>query len=438
MYILLAGLSHKTAPVEMREKMALTGSSLEAAYQRLKNCPALEGVVILSTCNRTEIYASTRNIDEGSRVLAEYFKEKLQVDDSVLASVVYQPNCYDAIAHLFRVASGLDSMVLGETQILGQVKEAYMTAIENGASDGVLNTLFQKAIYVGKKVRAETGLDRSAVSISYAAVEMAKKVIGDLSGKSVLIVGAGKMSELAVQYLVANGVDTVVVSNRSYDRAVCLADRVKGRAVHFDVLYEEIARADIVISCTAASHYVIRKDKLAARLAGRKTPLLMIDIAVPRDIEPGVADLPGVHLCDIDDLQTVVDLNLMERRRAATRAEKIIAEELEEFNNWLSTLYVIPVVKALKQFGEQIKEAELKRAFNRLGTVSPREEKVIRSLASSIVNQLLHFPVVNLKEIAATNQGHLYAEVLKKLFELQVEGDGDQSDKANSGGVQGQ
>ncbi|MGE5423411.1 MAG: glutamyl-tRNA reductase [Ignavibacteriales bacterium] len=421
MYILLAGVSHRTAPVEIREKLALNGSTLDKVYEELKSRSALEGVVILSTCNRTEIYATVRNIDEGNQTLRSFIADYLQVKDTELNSILYTPNCYDAISHLFRVASGLDSMVLGETQILGQVRDAYTDAVERGASDGVLNALFQRAIYVGKKVRTETELDRHAVSISYAAVEKAKQVFGSLEGCSVLVIGAGKMSELAVKYLVSNGVSSVLIASRSLDRASCLAGNVGGQAIGFQDLADKIGQADIVISATAASHYILHRSNMMPHLDKRQKPILLIDIAVPRDIDPALGEINGVHLYDIDDLQNVIDINLSERQRAARQAEKIITDEINEFNTWLSTLYVIPVITALKSMGEGIREAEIQRALNKLGKVSARDEKIIRAMASSIVNQLLHFPVVNLKEVAVTNQGHLYAEIIKKLFQLEVE-----------------
>ncbi|NLU49677.1 MAG: glutamyl-tRNA reductase [Syntrophomonadaceae bacterium] len=421
MYILLTGLNHRTAPVEIREKLAFNDPVPAEVYADLTRHEELHGVIIISTCNRTEVYATVKDIEQGTAVLEDFMARHsgLEVDD--LRQYLYQPNCYEAIGHLFRVAAGLDSMILGETQILGQVKDAYVRAVEVGASDGVLNTLFQKALHAGKRVRTETGLDRHAVSISYAAVELARNIFGSLQGKTVLVIGAGEMSELTARYLVDNGVATVMVSNRSYNRALCLAERINGHAIHFHELHDWLPQADIVISATAASHYVVRfeaVEEILRQRQGRK--LFMIDIAVPRDIDPRVGSIEGVYLYDIDDLQNVVDANLLARKKAARQAETILEEELEEFNRWLSTLYVIPVIKALKQRGEIIKQAELTRAFNRLGNVSPRQEKIITALANSIVNQLLHFPVINLKEMGLTNQGHLYAEVAKNLFALEI------------------
>ncbi|MBC7326029.1 MAG: glutamyl-tRNA reductase, partial [Moorella sp. (in: Bacteria)] len=284
-----------------------------------------------------------------------------------------------------------------EPQILGQVRDAYQLAFAGGFTNKILNTLFQQALAVGKRVRQATGIDQNAVSISYAAVELARQALGELAGRSVLIIGAGKMSELAARYLVANGVTGVIVSNRSYERAVALARQFRGRAVKFDQLYEHMLEADIVISCTAAAHYVVHYRQVAEVMARRPgAGLLLIDIAVPRDIDPRIGELPGITLYDIDDLQSVVDQNLAWRKQVAVAAEGIIEEELNEFMKWLGIQAVVPTIAALKQRAEQIKQNELRRAFNRLGELSPHEKKVIGSLANSIVNQLLHTPIARL------------------------------------------
>lgn len=420
MYILLTGLSHHTAPVEIRECFAFNPLEIERAYNELKANDTLEGIVILSTCNRTEIYATAREIEPGQQALKKFLMEFSQLPAQELNSYLYQCNCFDAIEHLFRVSSGLDSMVLGETQIIGQVKESYELARKFAASDSVLNHLFQKALYVGKKVRSDTAIDQHPVSISYTAVELARKVLGPLHDKSVLIVGAGEMGELTARYLIDRGVHSVIVSNRSYDKACEMAEILQGRAVRFDVLADELFKADIVISCTAASHYVIRGERCRDILQSRKgKPILMIDIAVPRDIDPSLQDIEGVHIFDIDSLQDVVDESYEQRRAAAEMAEGIIDYELEEFNRWLATLYVVPIIAGLKSFGEDVKQRELQRAFNRLGRVSDREQTVITEMASAIVNQLLRGPVENLKELALTSQGHKYAELSKNLFNLE-------------------
>ncbi|MEA4926486.1 MAG: glutamyl-tRNA reductase [Syntrophomonadaceae bacterium] len=420
MYVLLTGINHQTAPVEIRERFAFASNELAGLYDRVKEAE-VEGVVILNTCNRTELYATARDIEAGQKHLKEFLLDYSGLAAEEIDKYVYQPNCYAAINHLFKVSSGLDSMILGETQVLGQVKEAYQKAQELKASDGVLNSLFQKAIYVGKKVRTETAIDQHPVSVSYAAVELAKKVLGPLADKTVLVVGTGEIGDLTTKYLLQNGVHSVIVSNRSYDKAVEIAESLNGRAIRFDALSEELKVADIVISCTAASHYVIREDNSRAALLARNgRSIMFIDIAVPRDIDPALRAIDGVYLYDIDDLQGVINSNFSARQKAANMANDIIAEQLVEFNEWLASLYVVPVIAALKNHGETIKQNELKKAFNKLGKVSERERDIISALANSVVNQLLHFPVVNLKEMAVSNQGHLYAEIVKKLFGLRL------------------
>jgi len=421
MYVLLLGLNHKTAPLEIREKLAISGTGLNAAYEHLKEVNDIEGSVILATCNRTEIYATARDVEKGAQVLLQFAVKYSKLEAAELERCIYTPNCYDAIMHLFRVASGLDSMILGESQIISQVKDAYQTAMDAEASDGVLNSLFQKAINVGKRVRTETGIDKHPTSVSSAAVELARGQLGNLEEKRVVVVGAGEMAELTTRYLMQYGLKSVIVSNRSYDKAVDMADNFSGRAVRFDELPGELTRADIVISCTSASHYVLNRKNCGDILKSRDGQrIIMIDIAVPRDIEPELQTINGVQICDIDDLQNVIDLNYMERRKAAREAEKIIVEELEKFNEWLAGLYVVPVISALKYKGEAIKTRELRKVFNKLD-VNDYERKAISSMANNIINQILHNPVVSLREMASSNQGHLYAEVSKKLFDLQVE-----------------
>lgn len=437
MYVLLTGLNHQTAPIEIREKFAFAPGEMEQVYNGLKS-DEVEGLVILNTCNRTELYATARDIEAGQEHLKSFLISYSGLSAEEVDRYIYQPNCYAAINHLFRVSSGLDSMILGETQVLGQVKDAYQKAQELKASDGVLNSLFQKAIYVGKKVRTDTAIDQHPVSVSYAAVELAKKILGSLEDKTVLVVGAGEIGELTTRYLLQNGVHSVIVSNRSYEKAVEMAGSLNGRAVRFDSLGEELANADIVISCTAASHYVIREDNCREILLARQgRRIIFIDIAVPRDVDPALQNINGVYIYDIDDLQGVINSNFGARQRAATMANDIIAEQLVEFNEWLASLYVVPVISALKKHGESIKQNELKKAFNKLGKVSERERDIITALANSVVNQLLHYPVVNLKEMAVSNQGHLYAEVVKKLFGLQLADEEQERYASTKAGNQG-
>lgn len=424
MYLIVVGLNHKTAPVEIREKLSFPEHSLAEALAEVKKIKAVRGCAILSTCNRTEVYAAVLDVEQGLRGIREFLARRCRLSASEIQNYLYNYTLFDVINHLFRVASGLDSMILGETQILGQVRRAYEIACELGATNGVLNTLFLRAITVGKRVRTETEIDRNAVSISYAAVELAKQIFEDgIQGRSVLIVGAGKMSELTAKHLVANGVSTVLVSNRSYDRAVCLAKVFGGKAVKFDELFTYMETADIVISATAATHCIIKPQDIENVMKKRNNKkMFIIDIAVPRDVDPAVGSIEGVSLYDIDDLKNVVDSNLSQREKEARKAEKIIKNEIDEFWKWLSSQFATPTIAALKKRGEEIKQKEITRAFNRLGNLTDREKKVISSMANSIVNQLLHDPVIQLKHYAPTHQGHLYTEILQKLFNLDVPG----------------
>jgi len=416
------GVNHRTAPVEVREKISLHPSQLRESLTALRACPAIQGVVLLSTCNRLEVYAATTDVELGIACIREFLAQRSGIEEQDLNKYLYVHTLYEAVRHLFRVVSGLDSMVLGETQILGQVANAYEKAYEACATNKVINVFFQNALTVGKRVRTETQIDQHPVSISYTAVELAKRKFGTLEGTSILLLGAGEMSCLTARHLVAAGASTVIVSNRSYDRAVALAEEFHGRAVTFETVNEALTQVDIVISATASLNFVIMPDRMSEVMRLRKERrLLLIDIAVPRDIHPSVKEIPGITLYDIDDLQGVIDRHQSAREAAAQQAEKIIEDEMAQFLKWHNSLFVIPTIVALQQKGQEVKEVQLERALQRLGPISPRQEKIIRSLANSIVNQLLHVPITNLKEFATTRQGHLYTEILQNLFDLDVD-----------------
>lgn len=419
MFVISIGVNHKTAPVEIREKISFSDNALPKALAGLLDYPVVLGCVIISTCNRTEIYAHVTNVESAVETIRGFLQRKSGVEPAMIKKYTYTSTQQKTARQLFRVAAGLDSMLLGETQILGQVRTAYQLAQQSQATDKAINTLFRYALTVGKQVRTETGIDRHAVSISYAAVELAKKIFQDLTGRSVLIIGAGKMSELTARYLVSNGVSGVIVSNRSYHRAAYLASQFGGRAIKFNELPHYLEAADIVISCTAATHYVVRAPEVQKLLAQKPGKTIMfIDIAVPRDIDPAVGSLPGIKLYDIDDLQNVVDNNLIERKRAALLADAIIDKKVAEFVRWQGEQYVIPTITALKKQGEAIKQQELDRALGKLGVLSPHNRKVIETMANTIVNQLLHTPITRLKEFALTGQGPVYQEAVERLFDL--------------------
>ncbi|MEW5762308.1 MAG: glutamyl-tRNA reductase [Bacillota bacterium] len=421
MLLAMVGLNHRTAPVAVRERLSIPEYRLEEVLAGLSACEGVESCVVLSTCNRSEIYAAVAARQDIDAVW-QFISGSCPGAGQEARRYTYTCFGTDVVRHLFRVASGLDSMIVGETQILGQVKQAYETARACGTVNWLINLLFQQALAVGKRVRNETGIDRNPVSVSYAAVELARQTLGSLEGRPVLIVGAGKMSELTVKHLLANGISGVIVSNRSFPRAQQLAAAFNGRAVRFEELYRWMRRVDIVISCTAATHYVIRPEPMTEVMRDRQhRKLFLIDIAVPRDVDPEVGKLEGVVLYDIDSLQSVVDANLAERRRAAVAAEEIIDEEVQSFTEALGSRFVVPTIVALKKRGDEVKEKELRRALNRLGEIGEREAKVISSLANSIVNQLLHEPIVRLKQLALRPEGYRYADILRELFDLDVQ-----------------
>jgi glutamyl-tRNA reductase len=416
------GLNHRTAPIEIREKVSFHPSEISSALLELKSYPALQGVVLLCTCNRLEIYAATTEVEAGINSIKSFLALHAGLEEKDLNQYLYVHTLYDCVRHLFRVVSGLDSMIMGETQILGQVVNAYEKACEVSVTNKVINVFFQNALTVGKRVRTETQIDQHPTSISYTAVELAKQVFGELNGRSILILGAGEMSALTAKHLVANGATTVMVSNRSYERAKALAEEFCGRAILFNELDDILIEADIVISATAAANFVILPDRIRKVMEARKNrSLLLIDIAVPRDIHPEVATLEGVTLFDIDDLRGVIDSHHKAREQAAVLAERIIEEEMDNFLKWHNSLFVIPTIVALQRKGEQIKNALLVNALDKLGELSPKQDKVIRSLANSIVTHLLHAPITNLKEVANSSQGHLYTEILQNLFNLEVD-----------------
>jgi glutamyl-tRNA reductase len=439
MYIILAGLNHKTAPVDIREKCAFSKTKLEEIHQELKRSDIIDGAVLLVTCNRTEMYATAQDVRHGLAVLEKILQSHSGMEKGGFAQYTYQHFSYHAIAHLFSVTSGLDSMILGEQQILGQIKDAYQVAVDTEASNGVLNILFQTALHVGKKVRTATGINRYPVSVSSAAVELCREIFETLGNKEVLVLGAGETGELAVKHLMSSGVQSVIVSNRSYDRAVQMASAVNGRAVHFDNIAHELLHADIVISCTAAPHHLIRKDNCGEALLNRNSrELVMIDIAVPRDIEPELGEISGVFLYDIDDLQNVVETNYKERLKAAHKARDIIEQETLRFSERLATLSFVPVIRSLKQYAESVEQDELKKAMKKLRGISERGERIVNSLAHGIVKKLLHSPFAKLKEKAVDDQGYLYADVVKDLFGLDIDDREYQKDAQNKTGNEGQ
>lgn len=419
MFIVVVGLSHKTAPVEIREKLSFpTERQGEALDLLLQSAHISEGL-ILSTCNRTEIYVVSSELEEGKREVVDFLCQSCDLSAAEIGSLLYIHDSENAVRHLFRVTASLDSMIIGEAQILGQVKEAYGHAYENGATNIVFNKLFNHAVMVGKKVRTETEIGESAVSISYAAVELAKTVFEDLAGRTAMILGAGKMSELTAKHLQANGITSILVSNRTYERAVDLAGRFKGKPVRFEEFTDYLAFADIVICSTGAPNYILNRDEIGKVMHRRKNkPIFIIDISVPRNIDPEVGEAYNVYLYDIDDLQSVVDANLAEREREAEKAEFVVERGGQEFMAWLGSREVVPTITDLREKAEKIRLDEVEKIMSKLGDLDERERNLINALSSAIVNKLLHEPLIRMKESAEKKDGYLYIESLRHLFAL--------------------
>jgi glutamyl-tRNA reductase len=416
--IVIAGVSHRTAPVAVRESLAFPKERIAEALSRLRAELGVREVMILSTCNRVEVYA--REEERGAaECLVPFFSVFHGRPASELEPYLYRMEGEAAVRHAFRVAASLDSMVIGEPQILGQVKEAYQIAEEAGALGSALNALRNRSLAAAKKARTETGIGQNAVSISYVAVELARKIFGELKDRNVLLVGAGKMSELAAKHLVRNGARATVLGGRTFARAEELAAALGGRAAPLESLRAELSRADIVISGTGAAGIVIRKDDVdAARAARRHRPMFLIDIAVPRDIDSGVAELEGVFLYDIDDLRSVADANLRERRKEAAAAEAIVEREVRDFLAWQRSLDAVPLLVELRRRGDAIRKAEVEKALKRFGPLTAEQEAILEAATSAIVNKLLHPPTVHLKEMAKDGPMPDQIALIRKLLGL--------------------
>jgi glutamyl-tRNA reductase len=429
--IVVAGLSHKTAPVEVRENLAFPEKEMDSVLASLLKMEGVEEGMIISTCNRVELYASGKKSDEPKLLdgLVQFMSDYHNYPVDSLREHLYVYRDEEAVRHVLRVTSSLDSMVVGEAQILGQVKEFYETALRTGSTGKILNKLLKKAFSVAKEVRTRTGIARNAVSISFAAVELARKIFGELSGRTVMIIGAGEMSELAAKHLVSNGCTDVLVVNRTFEKAVALARGFDGSAVRFEDLAENMAMSDIVISSTGAPGFILSPEMMKGVLAGRRNkPMFLIDIAVPRDIDPGVNDQDNIYLYDIDDLESVVQSNIKERQKEAQKAEEIVAQEVGVFTGWMESLQVYPTIVGLRQMVEGIKQAELDKALSRLGDLDEKDLQVVKGLASGIINKILHQPITVLKTESRGGNSAEYIDAVQKLFGISTRPEGEQDD----------
>jgi glutamyl-tRNA reductase len=411
------GMSHRSAPVEVRERVAFPPCASREFLRKLGKEGVAEEAVLLSTCNRTEVYAVVEYEGDRGRIL-DLLAEDRGVDRSSLDEDTYWLTDAEAVRHLYRVASSLDSMVVGEGEILGQVREAYRAATEEQRTGVVLNRLFHTSLRVGKQVRSETGIGDSSLSVPHVAVKLAEGVFGTLRGRRTLVLGAGDMSELLIKHLKAREAGEIRIANRTPERALRLAERVGGRAVSFDDLSGELAEVDVVVSSTGAGEWVVRSETVAAALARREVPLFFIDIAVPRDVDPVVQTLERAFLYDIDDLQAVVERNADDRGEAAEKAEAMISPAVLEFMSWLSSLDVVPLIKELRAGAEQIRRHELSRALKKMD-LSPEEEAAVERMSYSLMNKLLHGPIAELKALAEAGHPLESAEVRRRLLALE-------------------
>ncbi|MBI3353193.1 MAG: glutamyl-tRNA reductase [Nitrospirae bacterium] len=427
MNIVLIGLNHKTAPVEVREKFSFPEALLGNYLTQMLASPLVTEGLILSTCNRVEICATTDNIPECFDYLSQFLYENQKQGPSIpfkqFVQYLYYYSSVDAVSHLFRVSSSLDSMVVGEPQISGQLKEAFDYAMINKSTGVILNKLFKKAISVAKRIRSQTKISENAVSVSYAAVGLAKKIFGDLTGKTVLLVGAGEMSELAARHLINNGVKNVMVTNRNFQRAVELAREFNGTSIKFDDLEAEFPEADIVICSTGAPYYLIHCEMVESAIASRKNrPIFLVDISVPRNIDPKINALKNVFLYNIDDLQSVIEANLKERQKEAEKAELIVSEEVETMDRWLKSLNVVPTIIAIREKVEAIRKLEVEKTIAKWRTeISEEQKEAIENLSVNIINKILHFPLSALKAEAHQSHGPQVIQTTRKIFNLEEE-----------------
>lgn len=421
MNIIVVGLSHKTAGVEVREKVAFAPTQMEKPLRALVELPDITEAVIVSTCNRVEIYATTRDVAGGMARLKRFLADYHNLNLEMLEKHLYSYHGEDATRHVFRVASSLDSMVVGEPQILGQIKTSYGYAAEYKSSGIILNRFLHKAFSVAKRVRTETKIASSAVSVAFAAVELAKKIFGELSDKNVLLIGAGEMCELAAKHFINTGVREVMVTNRTYERAEKLAEEFDAKPVRFDDLLDHLPKADIILSSTGAPHFIIREKEMQEVIRRRKQkPMFFIDIAVPRDIDPKVNDVENIYLYTVDDLNGVVATNLEQRKIEAAKAEAIVEQEIGQFFKWLSSLEVTPTIVALRTRFDELRKAELAKTLSTWKDLPPGAEKKLEALTNAYMNKLLHQPTSVLKRTDQGNRNDLYVDALRNLFDLEA------------------
>jgi glutamyl-tRNA reductase len=419
MNLVVVGVNHRSAPIEVREKLAFCKRSLHDVLCRLKEDTGLWECGIISTCNRVEVYGAGCEEDSCLEAVKNFLSRQCGQPRPFFEPSLYLQKQPESVRHIFRVASGLDAMIVGEKEIVAQVKEAYEKAVEAGSVGPVLNALFQRALRVSKRVRTETRIDVGAVSVSSAAVDLAKKIFGELSGKTVMIIGAGQVSELTVKHLVDDGAGSIIASNRSFDKAEDIARRYGGNAVRLDNCVNELAKADIAISSTAAPGIIIHKEQIREAMRKRHhRPMFLIDIAVPRDIDPLANDIDNVYLYNIDDLKAIADANLRKRREETIQGERIIEEEVASFMGWLDSLQATPLIRKLREHFESVRVEELKKAFPNESNLSKEVHDKLDVVTRRMIKKLLHVPTTRIKKVAREKEGVSGLALLNDVFGL--------------------
>lgn len=417
--LLLIGLNHTTAPVELRECIAFTPEDTVVALQQLKQEPSIDEVMLYSTCNRVEVLLTTDNIEDAGKATKEYIGRLHDIPLDKFEKYLYLLKNDEAVKHVFRVAASLDSMVVGEPQILGQIKSAYHTATQHKSSALILNRLLHRAFFVAKKVRTETGIGDRAVSISYAAIELSKKIFDSLLNKKVLMIGAGEMAELAVEHLLRQKVGSLFIANRTFERGIALAKKFKGQAVHFEEIPQWLEEVDIIISSTGAPELIIQRSDVKSVMRVRKNrPLFFIDIAVPRDIDPQINRLNNVYVYDVDDLQNIIDENLEDRKKEALKGERIVDEAVIRFREWYDNLNVVPTIIDLRKKIRNIIENEIVRTLPALEQTSDQNRQALEKMIETMVNKIMHDPTSLLKKEGGHINKPVYLDMTRRLFKL--------------------
>jgi glutamyl-tRNA reductase len=417
--ILVIGLNHSVAPVEVREKITFPGDIEGAITRQFADVPTVEEAMVLSTCNRAEVIVMTEEPENAAENVIAAVGRVHGLAPEGFRDYLYVKQGIDAVHHVFRVASSLDSMVVGESQILGQVKEGYRRATEVNATGPIINRLMHRAFFTAKRVRTETGVGIAAVSVAYVAVELARKILGDLKDKTVLLIGAGEMAELAARHLRTHAEKPIIVVNRTYENACTLAGHLRGRPVPMEQLDDGLVDADVVITSTGSCESLIKASNLRGVMRRRRhRPIFLIDIAIPRDVEPEANEIDGVYLYNIDDLQAVVQENVGERQQEAIRGEAIVDEEARKFVEWTRTLESAPTIIALKKKLEGIREVELARLNGKLSSLSPAQKETVEIITRSIINKIAHDPIAFLKKAGSRSKRNVYLDVAQRLFGL--------------------